>query len=249
MIVIPMAGDSSRFKKAGYEIAKFMLPLDGRTLFDWTTLSFSDYFSSETFLFVARSASEVKSFLAERIHALGIKHAHCVFIDKTTRGQAETVYIGLQQLSERGISVDEEPITIFNIDTIRPHIFFPKEHRNSAWLEVFQAKGDSWSFMLPEANGSHLVKRCAEKIRISDYCCTGLYSFKNIEQFMRAYHIELNTPSSHELFIAPMYNHLIDGGEAITWHEIDASLVLLSGVPDEYMKLNSVSITSYFART
>ena len=243
MIVIPMAGESSRFKKAGYTQPKFMLPLDGKPLFDWTVLSFSRYFSSETFLFIARNTPEIKSFLQERIAVLGLQKSYCIFLDHPTRGQAETVYLGLQELRSQGVGCAKEPITIFNIDTIRPQITFPRDHQDHAWLEVFKTQGDNWSFVLPEADGTNVVKRCSEKLRISDYCCTGLYSFKDADQFARAYHAELKQRSSHELFIAPMYNHLIDGGEVATWFEVASREVLLSGVPQEYEALKKSSIS------
>ena len=246
MIVIPMAGESSRFKKAGYEKPKFMLPLDGRPLFDWTVLSFSNYFASESFLFIARNSPEIKSFLQERIAVLGVKKSYCIFLDNPTRGQAETVHLGLKELMHQGVDCAGEPITIFNIDTIRPQILFPQNHFSNDWLEVFKVEGESWSFVLPESSNSNAVKRCAEKNRISDFCCTGLYSFKDLKQFMRAYDLELNQPSSHELFIAPMYNHLIDAGELVTWFEVSALDVLLSGIPDEYTYLQEINLKNHF---
>ena len=245
MIVIPMAGESSRFKKAGYVQPKFMLPLEGRPLFDWTVLSFQAYFENEIFLFVARNDPNIKSFLQERINFLGIKNSHCIFLDQPTRGQAETVRLGLKGFTAEVLKYAGDPITIFNIDTIRPQITFPKGHKKNAWLEVFQTKGDNWSFVLPEASDSNVVKRCTEKSRISDYCCTGLYSFKDVDQYIRAYDMELKNPSSHELFIAPMYNHLIDGGELVTWFEVESEKVLLSGVPQEYENLKKSPISDF----
>ena len=44
MIVIPMAGLSSRFFKASYDIPKYMLTAHDESLFDHSVKSFSQYF-------------------------------------------------------------------------------------------------------------------------------------------------------------------------------------------------------------
>jgi dTDP-glucose pyrophosphorylase len=246
MIVIPMAGESSRFKKAGYTLPKFMLPLDGRPLFDWTLLSFQSYFDDENFVFIARDTPEIRTFLDERILFLGIKKVNCIFIEESTRGQAETVFIGVSRLKQIEINFKSEPLTIFNIDTIRPNFTYPEWHGINGWVEVFEAPGDNWSFVQPESDNSPLIKKCVEKIRISDLCCTGLYSFTNFDQYLAAYEFELKHPSSFELFIAPIYNHLISKSEEIYYYQTLSYNVILSGTPDEYEKLISSKIGSYF---
>ncbi|TOH10549.1 capsular biosynthesis protein, partial [Vibrio parahaemolyticus] len=44
MIVIPMAGMSSRFFKAGYKLPKYMLEAHGKSLFEHSLRSFESYF-------------------------------------------------------------------------------------------------------------------------------------------------------------------------------------------------------------
>ncbi|MBD6989485.1 capsular biosynthesis protein, partial [Vibrio parahaemolyticus] len=44
MIIIPMAGMSSRFFNAGYDKPKYMLEARGVTLFEHSILSFKKYF-------------------------------------------------------------------------------------------------------------------------------------------------------------------------------------------------------------
>ena len=58
MIIIPMAGLSSRFKDAGYVKPKYMLEAHGKTLFSHSLYSFKNYFDSESFLFVALDLKE-----------------------------------------------------------------------------------------------------------------------------------------------------------------------------------------------
>jgi dTDP-glucose pyrophosphorylase len=237
MIIIPMAGQSSRFKKKGYLEPKYMLPLNGKSLFDWVLLSFQIYLHSEFFLFIAPNEEKVKFFLESSIKSLGIQNFNCVYLECPTIGQAETVHKGMVHLIESNRNYALEHITIFNIDTIRPNFQFPIFHGKKAWVEVFKADGDSWSFVLPNIVEYGLVERCAEKIRLSDLACTGMYSFLNFEQFEYAYNIEMMNRSAQELFVAPIYNHLINEGQQVAWYEVALKDVLLSGVPDEYEEL------------
>lgn len=250
MIILPMAGESRRFKLAGYSQPKYFLPVSGRPLFDWTVLSFQKYFESELFLFIARDSYEVRELLKERIGVLGIKRSVCIFLNEPTRGQAETVYLGLQEFLNNSLCKSEggydEPMVIFNIDTIRPGIVFPELHKSMAWIEVFKAQGDHWSFVLPNQNKPHLVEACSEKVRISDLCCTGLYSFLSPAQFELAYLKELGSPSSFELFVAPIFNHILASGSSVAWHEVPSKKVLSAGVPTEYEALLRTDLNSIF---
>lgn len=238
MIVIPMAGESRRFHVAGYPVPKYMLPISGRPLFDWTLLSFKPYFQSEPFLFVVRGSGGVEAFLEARLSELGISNAKVITLREPTAGQAETVETGLQASQASGSS----PITIFNIDTVRlrPDLTPPED--SSGWLEVFSALGDNWSFVEPDPEKPDSVRRCVEKTRISDLCCTGLYHFASCDLFLDALGQERRAPSMSELYVAPLYNHLIASGHRIAWRTAPASSVKLSGVPSEYEDLKAAGL-------
>ncbi len=237
MIVIPMAGLSSRFFKAGYEKPKYMLEAHGKTLFDHSVSSFEKYFGTEHFVFVVRNVFDTPDFVARHAEALGIGSYQVVVLEEETRGQAETVYLALKQVHE-----DEQPLTIFNIDTFRPGFTFPTESGvGSGYLEVFQGPGEHWSFAEPAASDSTLVKRTAEKIRISDLCSTGLYYFRHAKYFMEAFEQYCLTPKSEwpkgELYIAPLYNLLIERAHPVHYHLIARDEVIFCGTPEEYTDL------------
>lgn len=240
MIVIPMAGMSSRFFKAGYTQPKYMLEAHGITLFEHSVKSFEKYFNSLPFLFIIKDVFDTKKFVEEKVRALGIKEFYISVLNHDTRGQAETVALGLNQLANtRGNS--EEPITIFNIDTFRPEFEFPDLIFNSdGYLEVFEGEGDNWSFAKPLKEGSTKVIETAEKNPISNLCSTGLYHFSNLKYFFLAYEEYLNKPKEDwdkgELYIAPIYNLLIDKGFNIHYNLIDRSDVIFCGVPSEYIE-------------
>lgn len=238
MIVIPMAGMSSRFFKAGYTKPKYMLEAHGETLFAHAVKSFAAYFSTKPFLFIVRDIFETAEFVKAEASKLGIKEFYISVLEQETRGQAETVTLGLDLLSKQQVNYQGE-ITIFNIDTFRPHFRLPDIAKNSdGYLEVFQGSGDNWSFAKPESDTSTKVVQTAEKNPISNLCSTGLYHFASVQDYLDAYNHYLSRPVGEwekgELYIAPLYNYLIQIGKDIHYHLIDRDDVIFCGVPDEY---------------
>jgi len=234
MIVIPMAGMSSRFFKAGYTEPKYMLKAHGKTLFNHAVCSFESYFSSEPFLFIIRDVYNTKEFVSSQAKELGIENFSIYTLETETRGQAETVALAIEELD------DNEPLTIFNIDTFRPNFSFPEIAKLSdGYLEVFLGNGNNWSFVKPVNEVSTQVIQTAEKNPISDLCCTGLYHFERKNDYIDAYNNYLAKPQCDwekgELYVAPLYNYLIKKGKKIHYFIIEKNNVVFCGVPSEYI--------------
>ncbi|MBY7770439.1 glycosyltransferase family 2 protein [Vibrio fluvialis] len=233
MIVIPMAGLSSRFFKSGYKVPKYMLEAHGKTLFEHSVNSFEKYFKTEKFIFIVRDVYQTVEFVEHQVKKLGIINFEIVRLDTETKGQAETVYLGLENIH------DPCSVTIFNIDTFRPKFEFPDLNtKGSGYLEVFIGDGNNWSYVMPKNNESTIVIKTAEKKRISELCCTGLYHFSNKSDFIEAYNNYISLPKEHwecgELYIAPLYNYLIENGKEIHFDLIERKDVIFCGVPQEY---------------
>ncbi len=237
MIVFPMAGLSRRFTEAGYSVPKYMLQARGKSVFAHVVGGFSAYFRQLPFLFILRDVDGSAEFVADELNKLGVTDARLAILDEVTAGQAETVERGLKRAS---IGPDE-PLTVFNIDTIRPNFLFPDSFdlkKIDGYLEVFRGSGKNWSYVLPVDPGSDRVAETAEKVPISDLCCTGLYHFGTAGLFLDAYErfngglaAEMHLK---ELFVAPMYNLLLKDGRDIRYHVISPDEVMFCGVPSEY---------------
>ncbi|CAH1522049.1 Nucleoside-diphosphate-sugar pyrophosphorylase involved in lipopolysaccharide biosynthesis/translation initiation factor 2B, gamma/epsilon subunits (eIF-2Bgamma/eIF-2Bepsilon) [Vibrio owensii] len=238
MIVIPMSGMSSRFFKAGYSKPKYMLEAHDETLFEHSLKSFKHYFSQQTFLFIVKDIYDTPNFVKQMAEKLRIKSFYISVLTEETRGQAETVTLGLEWLEQQGITSDDA-ITIFNIDTFRPDFVLSDVVKNSdGYLEVFKGHGDNWSFAKPKQTDSTEVIRTAEKNPISDLCSTGLYHFNQKQDYLYAYYMYVAKPQSEwengELYIAPLYNILIDKGLNIHYSLIERDEVIFFGIPSEY---------------
>ena len=235
MIVFPMAGLSRRFTDKGYDVPKYMLPLWDGFVFDFAVSSFQGEFQQQPFLFIYRETGGVKDFLEARVEALGITDARFAALEQPTAGQAETVELGLKIA---GVP-DHTPLAIFNIDTFRkPESSpFPLSDQLDGWLEVFRGEGSNWSFVKPSQTEDGIAKETAEKVAISDLCSTGFYYFSSASIFYRALAKERETPSAPELYIAPIYNHLMAEGGRVGYGMVAQSDLVLCGVPDEYEAL------------
>ncbi|HGE4471379.1 TPA: capsular biosynthesis protein, partial [Escherichia coli] len=212
MFVITMAGLSSRFFNAGYTVPKYQLPLHGQTVFYHSINSFHNYFHSDDFIFIIRNIFETSVFIKSECKKLGIKNFEIITLDKETRGQAESAYIGLKDINYT------DGIYIFNIDTIRHDYTKPDFINNcDGYLEVFEGEGKHWSFILPDQNGN--VSRTTEKIRISNLCSDGLYYFKDKYIFESAFNnaVKKNNEIAGEYYVAPLYNTLIQDGKVIKY--------------------------------
>lgn len=236
MIVIPMAGQSRRFYEAGYSCPKYELALNGESLFANCTRSFEHYFPSERFVFICREGWGAREFVESECARLGVAHASVVCLSENTRGQAESVLLGLDAAG----CADTESLLIFNIDTIRPHYVFPAIADSAdGYLEVFCGEGDHWSFVQPSAAFGSRVARTTEKERISDLCCTGMYHFARADDFRAVCKAALDDLDAYrarwgELYIAPMYNTMIAAGKRVVYHETLRGDVHFAGTPAEY---------------
>ncbi len=232
MIVIPMAGRSQRFYDAGYTVPKYRLELGGESVFAHAVGSFASYFKSLPFLFIVSPEADLGWIRAE-CDRLGLMDFDVRKLAGPTAGQAETIELGCADLPA------ETPLIAYNIDTFRPGFELPPGFETyDGWLEVFEGEGANWSYVKPAEGPEPFALETAEKRPISDLCCTGLYAFARTGDFRDALARERLAPQAAELYVAPLYNHLIRAGAKIAYSRIDPADVVFCGTPAEYEALN-----------
>ncbi|KAJ9432541.1 hypothetical protein SAMN05518863_104443 [Candidatus Pantoea symbiotica] len=234
MIVFPMVGMSSRFFKDGYLKPKYMLEAHSKNVFHWVVKSFLDSSEklNEKLLFVIKKDYyDTEMFINDYFSSISFNNYECVILDEMTSGQAETVYLGLMNSTAK----HDEPLTIFNIDTIRTKPFVRPLGKSQNYLEVFTGEGEHWSFAATDSNGK--VIKVSEKERISEYCSDGLYNFDKVSTFLDVYK---NTESdnsfivNNEKYVAPLYNKLISSDAYVAIDIIEMDDLIFCGVPQEY---------------
>lgn len=241
-IIIPMAGESSRFYNAGYTVPKYMLPLGNETLFDKSVRTFEKYFKNAYFIFVLRSDDvDGYDFVNDHATLLGIELFEIVILNTHTRGQAETVRTAISESTKSFTNFDS--LVIFNIDTIRHNLEIPVGNFSSYFDAFYDPSADErkWSFckIYDETAEKPCICETAEKKRISDWCSTGLYIFGTVLQFCRAYEeMTLHHKETYNYYIAPLYNMLVSPSKSSNYlMKCPIKDVEFAGTPEDYEKL------------
>lgn len=229
--IVTMAGFGSRFAAAGYEIPKYRIEANGRSLFAWSMLSLRGFIDAGwRFVFVARAADGAAGFVGAEAARLGIAHHAVVELDAPTDGQATTAL-----LAERAVADRSAPALIYNIDTfVHPDALPPRAMRGDGWIPCFAAAGDHWSFAAAHADGR--VSEVREKRRISPHATVGLYGFSSFDLYAdayRAFYRDAANVEAGERYVAPLYNHLIAAGHPVFVHDVPVDAVIPLGTPAE----------------
>lgn len=222
MIIITLAGNSSRFFKSNYTTVKYKLPLGDSCVLE----EIFKYLPKEEFLVIAINKKfEDKIWIENLLNKMQFKNYEVHEISDT-RGQLETAKIAIDLISNK---VDcNSSVTIFNGDTIRKNYFW-KSFVGDGFIEVFKAKGNHWSFV-DKLGVVNLVK---EKERISEFCSSGLYYFRSALILLSNYD-EYKSKINDELYVAPFYDFLIKKGYKVYSGEVKISDFHFCGTPEEY---------------
>lgn len=227
--IITMAGLGSRFRKAGYNVPKFMIEAKGKTLFEWSIESLNDFREDAKFLFIVRKEDCADDFIKDKCLDMGIKDFKIIELDHLTSGQAETAKLAVDQCEE------DDEIMVYNIDTyINPDYFKRDDISGEGCIPCFNAPGEHWSFVKLGESGKAVDVR--EKVKISDNASVGAYYFKSAKEYKRIYETyyagEENLEKG-ERYIAPMYNQLIKEGKDVRITNIPYEAVKCLGTPEE----------------
>ena len=227
-----MAGEGSRFKSQGYKNPKYTLPLGFSNVFSEVVKPFLKNDNKSTYLFILNKDQQEYKFVLSELKNLKIKSFLIVSVETPTLGQAHTVYLGLKEIKKE---LYNQGMVIYNIDTVRKNFSISKFMKlGSGYLEVFKMPGDHWSFIEPGKKNT--VIRTTEKKRISPFASTGLYYFNSIikfkEIFEQAY--ERKIMNKGEIYIAPLYNLIIESGEEVYYDLVDPKSIIPCGTPEEY---------------
>lgn len=231
-VVVTMAGLGSRFRARGYDVPKFAIEVRGRTMFAWAMESLRHFLPGSHATFVVRAEDHPEELIRREIAAFGVADPVLVSLEAVTDGQATTVLRTLPSLRERDPAA---PLLVYNIDTfVEPRCLHPRDVRGDGWIPCFPGRGDAWSFF--RTDGGDRVVEAREKVRISEHCSIGLYYFASVDLYedtYRAFYGAGTPPGLRERYVAPMYQHLVEGGRALWIHRVPADAVHPLGTPEE----------------
>lgn len=219
-IVIPMAGNGSRFVQAGYKDPKPFIPVFGSPMISWVVRNLG---IDATYTFIIRKEFEETYNAVEYLKKL-VPGCNVVSVDHTTEGAACTVLLAREHIDTAN------PIIIINSDQ---HIEF--EHCSNAFrlafdflydpaqrpfdgtISTFDGEGHpKWSYAKVDDTGS--VCEVREKDPFSPHATTGLYMWRHGSDFVKYAEqmIAKNIRVNNEFYVVPVFNEAIASGKTFS---------------------------------
>ncbi len=232
--VMPMAGRGSRFADIGIATPKPLIDVRGRPMYSWAMDSLPLELVEKVVFVCLREHLEQCNLQADIETRYAKLDPVILCIDDVTEGQACTVLVARDYID------NDEPLVIYNADTYcrtsLAQTLPALQEKADGVLSVFKAPGDKWSFARTNEEGR--VVETAEKNRISEWACTGLYHFSRGADFVRHADAMIadQQRTNREFYVAPLYNRLIADGADI---QIDEALeVWVLGTPADLNHFN-----------
>ncbi len=242
--IVCSAGLGHRMKPVSQTIPKHLLFVENKRLLGWSIDSLP-FRANDQLILITQNHPEhnrlSEAMLADCAQKFKIS-TQSIYIDYVTRGQAATAL-----LCEKVVA--HSRIAIFNSDT-----YFQCHRLDSAIHDLdhfgiapcFKTTGDEWSFFktgIDEPFFSAL--QVEEKIKISDWCSTGFYYFREGKLFFESVKKSLSEKMhAQELYIAPIYKQFFHHGVKV----LNCEAFKPMGTPSQLERFWGISIEE-LART
>lgn len=201
-IVIPMAGEGSRFKQAGYTFPKPLIDVEGKPMIQRVVENIG--IEDANYIFLVRQ-EHIDNYAIDKVVTNLVKKAIVIPVKELTEGAACTVL-----LAEKYID-NAAPLLIANSDQLVEWKLSIKEFESNGHIYVFNDTHPKWSFV--KLNG-RFITEVAEKQPISNIATTGIYYWFRGDLFVNSAKkmIRDNIRVNNEFYIAPVYNIAIKEG-------------------------------------
>lgn len=212
-----MAGRGSRFLKAGVEVPKPLIPVEGKTLVRWAVDSLRDLRVPYEITFAVLQ-EHVDQFQIDRTLAREFPGCSIFRIPRVTRGASETAYLASENVDPLSA------LLVMDCDLWFRSAGFGKRIEESVrgdpgfdgLLVTFRANHPRYSFA--ELQGD-LVLRTAEKVAISDRAIAGAYFFATADLFRNTAGLflaeSLAPGGPGEYYMSMLFNRMIEAGKTI----------------------------------
>lgn len=229
-VVIPAAGEGSRFRQAGFRKPKPFIDVLGRPMLDHVIGNVTPR-GAKVHLLLREEHLRDEAAEAARLAAAGHKLHH---VDRLTEGTACTLLLA------RAAIDNDQPLLVANSDqlvdfSIEAFVQDCLDRGLDGSILVFRdaAKDPKWSFARIDTTG--LVQEVAEKKPISDLATVGIYLFRRGSEFVSAAidMIARNDRVNNEFYTCPVYNYMIRSGSRIGVYEIPPEAMNGLGTPSD----------------
>jgi len=211
-ILIPMAGEGSRFSKEGYTFPKPLIEVYGKPMIQRVVENL-DF--DANYIFLVRKSHRTKYNIDSLLERITNGRSTVIEVDGLTEGAACTALLAKKLIN------NNEPLLIANSDQV---IEYSKDNFNmmrrmrptSSLVFTFRSVHPKWSFVRVNSRG--VATEVAEKNPISDIATCGIYYYASGKDYVDCAEkmIKKDIRVNNEFYICPVYNELISrGGQLI----------------------------------
>jgi dTDP-glucose pyrophosphorylase len=208
-ILIPMAGNGSRFFNAGYKDPKPLIDVDGKPMIQRVVENIA---IPGNYIFIVQ-AEHYKKYSLEIALTKLIPGCKIIQVDGVTDGAARTALLATEYIN------NSKPLVIANSDQL---LDWNSSDFISQLLEIgadgnmalFLANEDKWSYA--KIKNDRIIE-VAEKVVISNNASTGVYGWSRGSDYVKYAEqmIKKNIRVNNEFYICPVYNEAIQDNKRI----------------------------------
>jgi dTDP-glucose pyrophosphorylase len=216
-VIMPMAGEASRFQGSQYTAYKPFIELKGRKLYQWALSSLGDL-RYQLFPIIQKKHDDGSS----------LNQYQKTLLDHSTRGAAETCSFVLGKLAP------QDPVLVLDCDLM----FHSSEYLNflrnptecDGALLTFTSQRPRFSYVRVDQEGLALEVR--EKQVISDRAIVGAYYFRSARVFQNYLEKSLSRELvEREYYLSDLYQMMIEDGSKVQTFDCENHISL--GTPEE----------------
>lgn len=233
-VIIPLAGEGRRFKKAGFLLDKPLILINGRPMIETVVNNIN--LKDEHHIFIVRKEQYEKYGLSDYLPSL-VKSCDIVQVDKLTEGAACTVALAEPYVKdERVVVANSDQYVDYDLSH-----FFNYSKGKDGLILTFNANHPKWSYVKIQEQDtfdpcyitSGKVIEVAEKKVISDRGTVGIYTWRRPEFLFDSIRqmIKENFRVNNEFYLCPSYQYILD--KEIYDYKTNNKLVFGLGTPDD----------------
>lgn len=236
-IVIPMAGEGTRFPRDTYKIPKPLIDIHGTPMIQKAIESLG---LPGTYHFVVRKDSYYDQ-VCSLLHKI-LSDPKIISVEETTEGPASSCLLFKDYINT------EEELVVANCDQIMwwdSDLFLTVARYYKYDGMVVTYTTDTPKNSYAEIDRYGFVKRIAEKEVISDISLNGIHYWRKGKYFVQSAEsmIKWNDRAPNgEFYVGPSYNHMISNGLKVGIHHIPNFQHNPVGVPEDLERYKKLCI-------
>jgi HAD superfamily hydrolase (TIGR01509 family) len=217
-VVIPMAGEGSRFSLAGYTFPKPLIDVHNKPMIQIVVENLALDTSKCKFIFIVRSSHMEKYNLS---YLLNLIAPNCVIIetDGVTEGAACSILLAKEYINndEHLLLANSDQFMVWNSNVF---MYSMTADNIDAGIATFNSNHPKWSYA--KLNEDGFVCEVAEKKPISEHATCGIYYYKKGSDFVKYAEqmINKNIRVNNEFYTCPVFNEAIQDGKKIKIFDI-----------------------------